>query len=67
MTSAIEPEPDAATLQKLAALAGHDLAADRAAALAADVAALARADRRLATLDLGAAPASGPPWGAGNE
>jgi hypothetical protein len=56
-------EPDAATLQELAALAGHELAADRAEALASDVAALARADRRLAALDLGTAPASGPPWG----
>ena len=35
------PEPDAAGLQQQAALAGHDLAADRAAALASDVAALA--------------------------
>jgi hypothetical protein len=60
-------EPDAATLQKLAALAGLDLAPDHAAALAGDVAALARADRRLAALNLGAAPASGPPWGRSDD
>jgi hypothetical protein len=60
-------EPDAASLQKQAALAGHDLAADRAAALADDVAALASADRRLAALDVGAAPASGPPWGRADD
>jgi hypothetical protein len=60
-------KPDSATLQKLAALAGHDLPADRAAALAGDVAALAEADRRLAALDLCAAAASGPPWGASDD
>lgn len=60
-------EPDATTLQELAALAGLDLAPDRAAALAGDVAALVRADRRLAALDLGAAPASGPPWGRSDD
>jgi len=59
--------PDASTLQKLAALAGHELAAERAEALASDVAALARADRRLAALDLGTAPASGPPWGQSDD
>jgi hypothetical protein len=60
-------KPDSATLQRLAALAGHDLPADRAAALVGDVAALAEADRRLATLDLGASPADGPPWGASDD
>ena len=61
-------ERDAATtLQKLAALAGHDLAPARAAALAGDVAALANADRRLAALDLDTAPASGPPWGVSDD
>lgn len=57
------PEPDPTTLQKLAALAGLDLPPGRAAALTGDVAALAKADRKLARLDLGAAPASGPAWG----
>jgi hypothetical protein len=59
--------PDATTLQKQAALAGHDLPPDRAASLAGDVAALARADRRLAAVDLGTAPASGPPWGRSDD
>jgi hypothetical protein len=58
-----EPELDAAALQRLARLAGLDLDTARAERLLSDVLALARADRRLAALDLGAAPASGPPWG----
>jgi len=65
MTSTAPPEPDldAAMLQQLARRAGLELDAARAEALLPDVLALARADRRLAALDLGAAPASGPPWG----
>jgi hypothetical protein len=63
MTTATEPDLNVAMLQKLARLAGLELDAERATALLPDLLALARADRRLAALDLGAAPASGPPWG----
>ena len=58
-----DPDLDAAMLQRLARLAGLELDAARADALLADALALARADRRLAAEDLGAATASGPPWG----
>ena len=57
-----DPDLDAAMLQRLARLAGLELDAARADALLADALALARADRRLAAEDLGAATAS-PPWG----
>jgi hypothetical protein len=65
MTSTAPPEPDldAAMLQRLAKRAGLELDAARAKALLPDLLALARADQRLASLDLGAASASGPPWG----
>jgi hypothetical protein len=67
MTDAAPTGPDAATLQELAALAGLDLEPARAAALVSDVADLAAADQRLAALDLGDAPASGPPWGPSDD
>jgi len=67
MTSSKTTEPDAATLQELAVLAGLDLERARAAALVSDAADLAAADRRLAALDLGDAPASGPPWGPSDD
>jgi hypothetical protein len=65
MTGASEAEPglDAATVQRLARLAGLDLDRPRAERLLSDLAALARADRRLAALDPGSAAATGPPWG----
>jgi hypothetical protein len=63
MTSKPEPDLDAATVQRLARLAGLDLERSRAERLLLDLAALARADRRLAALDLGSAAAAGPPWG----
>jgi hypothetical protein len=61
--TASPPDFDAAALQKLALQAGPDLDPARAEALLDAVAALALADLRLAALDLGTAPASGPPWG----
>jgi hypothetical protein len=57
------PTVDAATIRRLAKLAGLELAADRAERLLPDLAALIAADRRLATLDLGDSAAGGEPWG----
>jgi hypothetical protein len=58
-----DPDPDATTIRRLARLAGLELEPARAERLVADLAALMAADRRLATLDLGACAATGDPWG----
>jgi hypothetical protein len=58
-----EPDLDAAIVQRQARLAGLDLDRSRAERLLSDLAALARADRRLAALDPGSAAPAGPPWG----
>lgn len=58
-----DPELDAATICRLARLAGFELDPPRAARLFADFVALIEADRRLAALDLGDCAATGDPWG----
>jgi hypothetical protein len=58
-----EPEVDAATVRRLARLAGLELTAARAERLVPDLATLIEADRRLAALDLGEHAATGDPWG----
>lgn len=58
-----DPDLDAATICRLARLAGRALEPARAERLLADLAALIAADRRLAALDLDDYAATGDPWG----
>lgn len=61
--SSADHELDAATVCRLARLAGLELEPARAERLLADLAALIEADRRLAALDLRDCAATGDPWG----
>ena len=58
-----DPQLDAATICRLARLAGLELDPARAARLLEDLVALIEADRRLAALDLGDCAATDDPWG----
>jgi Asp-tRNA(Asn)/Glu-tRNA(Gln) amidotransferase C subunit len=58
-----DPELDAATVCRLARIAGLELEPARAERLLTDLMALIAADRRLAALDLGDYAATGEPWG----
>jgi Asp-tRNA(Asn)/Glu-tRNA(Gln) amidotransferase C subunit len=65
--SQAESDLDAATICRLARLAGLELEPMRAERLLADLAALIAADRRLAALDLGDCAATGDPWGRSSD